>query len=135
MTLSTIERNLTMSFRQAFDAERMKRDAERRAREELERLRQEADEARAVELYETLAADPGFLSERHLALDRSRYTIVLEHTDFRLRAYFEDGLVSVTSADKRSATSQTGAPTKQAQVESVAAALAVLAQYLADETL
>ncbi len=133
MTLSTLTRNPTMSFRQAFDAERLKRDAERQARQEAERLRQEADEARAVELYDTLAADPGFLAERGLTLDRSRYTIIVEHTDFRLRAYFEDGVVSVTSADKRS--THAGAPTKQAQVDSVSAALVVLAQYLADETL
>ena len=123
-----------MSFRSAFEAERLKRDADRRAREDAERARQEADEARSVQLYEALAADPGFLAEAGLTLDRSRYTVMLEHSDFRLRAYFEDAQITVTSADKRSATTITAAPTKQEVVDSVDQALGVLAQYLADET-
>ncbi len=135
MTLAPSERIAAMSFRQAFDAERLKRDAERRAREDAERARQEADEARSVALYEILAADPAFLAEKKLTLDRSRYTVMLEHPDFRLRAYFEDGQVNVTAADKRSATTITAAPTKQEYVDTVEQALDVLARYLADETI
>ncbi|MBP7651459.1 MAG: hypothetical protein KA085_03320 [Phenylobacterium sp.] len=134
MTLLTSQRIAAMSFRQAFDAERLKRETERRAREDAERARQEADEARSIELYEILAADPGFLAEKKLVLERSRYTVGLEHADFRLRAYFEDAQINVTAADKRSATTITAAPTKQQSVESVEQALDVLAQYLADET-
>ena len=135
MTLAPSERMSTMSFRQAFDAERLKRDVDRRAREDAERARQEADEARSIELYEVLAADPGFLAEKNLVLERSRYTVGLEHADFRLRAYFEDAQINVTAADKRSATTITAAPTKQQSVESVEQALDVLGQYLADETI
>ena len=135
MTLHTSERIAAMSFRQAFDAERLKRDADRRARGDAERARQEADEARSIELYDILAADPEFLAEKKLVLERSRYTVGLEHADFRLRAYFEDAQINVTAADKRSATTITAAPTKQQSVESVEQALDVLAQYLADETI
>ena len=39
MTPATSERISAMSFRQAFDAERLKRDADRRAREDAERDR------------------------------------------------------------------------------------------------
>ncbi|MDO8802249.1 hypothetical protein [Phenylobacterium sp.] len=123
-----------MSFRQVFDAERLKRETERRARDDAERARQEADEARSLQLYEILAADPGFLAEKKLTLEHTRYTVMLEHTDFRLRAYFEDAQINVTAADKRSATTITAAPTKQEFVDSVEQALVVLAQYLADET-
>ena len=134
MTLPISERIAPMSFRQAFDAERLKRETDRRAREDAERARQEADEARSIELYEILAADPGFLAEKKLVLERSRYTVGLEHADFRLRAYFEDSQINLTSADKRSATTITATPTKQQSVDSVEQALDVLAQYLADET-
>ncbi|WP_340646769.1 hypothetical protein [Phenylobacterium sp.] len=123
-----------MSFRQAFDAERLKREADRHARDEAERARQEADDARSVELYEILAADPGFLAEKKLALEHTRYTVVLEHADYRLRAYFEDAQINVTAADRRSASTMTAAPTKQEFVDTVAEALDVLARYLADET-
>jgi hypothetical protein len=134
MTPATSERIAAMSFRQAFDAERLKRETDRRAREEAERARQEADEARSLELYEILAADPAFLAEKKLTLEHTRYTVLLEHADFRLRAYFEDAQINVTAADKRSATTITAAPTKQQFVDSVEQALDVLAQYLADET-
>jgi hypothetical protein len=59
--------------------------------------------------------------------------VILDHDDFRLRAYFEAGECSVTSADKRTATTPTAAPRKQETVGSVEAALDVLAQFLADE--
>ena len=79
--------------------------------------------------------DPGFLAEKKLTLEHTRYTVMLEHADFRLRAYFEDAQINVTAADKRSATTITAAPTKQQSVDSVEQALDVLAQYLADETI
>ena len=74
-----------------------------------------------------------FLAEKRLALDITRYAVTLDHEDFRLRVYFEDGEASVTSADKRSASTPTAAPRKQATVSTVEEVLGVLAQYLADE--
>jgi hypothetical protein len=127
-------KTLNMTLRTAFEAEHARREADRRARAEAERLRQEADHARAVELHDAIAADPDFLAQKKLVLELSRYTVVLEHADYRLRAYFEDGQVNVTSADKRTASTPTAAPRKQAYVESVEQALDTLAQYLADET-
>ncbi len=58
---------------------------------------------------------------------------MLEHADFRLRVYFEEGQSNVTSADKRTATTVTAAPRKRADIETVEEALEHLAQYLADE--
>ena len=81
-----------------------------------------------------LEGDPGFLGEHGLHLDRTRYAVILEHTDFRLRAYFEAGEASVTSADRRTATTPTAVPRKQAMAASVEEALILLAQFLADET-
>ena len=127
-------RNLPMSFRKAFEAEHTRREIERHAREEADRAQQEADHARAIQLHDALAAEQDFLDEKHLVLDITRYAVTLDHEDFRLRAYFEDGEVSVTSADKRSATTPTAAPRKQATVATVDEALSIMAQYLADET-
>ena len=122
-----------MSLRQAFEAEHLRREQERLAREEEERARQEADHARAVQLYDQIVADPDFLAAKGLTAELTRYTVVLNHSDFRLRAYFEDGGVNVSSADKRTASTPTAAPRKNESVDSVDAALVVLAQYLADE--
>jgi hypothetical protein len=133
MSLATT-RNPSMSFRKAFEAEHARREIERLAREEAERAQQEADHNRANQLYDALAAEQDFLNEKKLVLDRTRYAVTLDHDDFRLRAYFEDGEVSVTSADKRTASTATAAPRKQATVASVDEALDVLAQFLADET-
>lgn len=133
MSLATT-RNLSMSFRKAFEAEHARREIERLAREEAERAQQEADHNRSNQLYDALAAEQDFLNEKNLVLDRTRYAVTLDHDDFRLRAYFEDGEVSVTSADKRTASTATAAPRKQATVASVDEALDVLAQFLADET-
>ena len=122
------------SFRLAYEAERQRRDDERRARDEAERRQQEEDLARAEQLHDALAADAEFLGERGLKLDRRRYTVTLHHDDYLIEAYFEAGLATVRSADKRNASTPTAAPRKQQQVESVEAALEVMATYLADET-
>lgn len=132
MTRTTM--TLGLSLRQAFEAEIDRREADRLARESEERAQQEADHAAASALYAALAEDPGFLGERGLHLDRTRYAVTLDHRDFRLRAYFEAGEASVSSADKRSATTPTAAPRKQAVAASVEEALVLLAQFLADET-
>ena len=123
----------TITLRTAFEAEHARREAESRARWEAERQRQEADHAKAVQLHDILAADPEFLAAKKLTLELSRYTVVLEHADFRLRVYFEEGQSNVTSADKRTATTPTAAPRKRADIETVEDALEHLAQYLADE--
>jgi hypothetical protein len=122
-----------MSLRQAFEAEQARREAERLAREAAERLQQEEDLARAKTLHDLLASDPGFLASHGLSLSLRRYTVTLDHDDFRIAAYFEDNRASVRSADKRSATTS-AAPRKQQEVESIDDALLVMAQYLADET-
>ena len=122
-----------LSLRDAFAAEMGRREVERLAREARERAQQEADHAAASALFDALDADPNFLAERGLTLDRTRYAVTLDHADFRLRAYFEAGEASVSAADKRTATSPAPAPRKQASAASVEAALALLAQFLADE--
>jgi len=123
---------LKVSLKLAFEAERTRRDAERREREEAERRQQEEDLARAEELERLLGEDPGFLQSKNLMLDRRRYTVTLDHADFRLAAYFEGGRASVRAADKRTAISGP-APRKETMVETVEDAVLVMAQYLADE--
>ncbi|HMP61907.1 MAG TPA: hypothetical protein PKA17_02190 [Phenylobacterium sp.] len=122
-----------MNLKAAFEAEHARRDAERRAREEADLQRQAEDLARAEALEAVLAAEPAFLAEREISLSRRRYTVQLDHADYRIVAYFEDGQISVTSADKRTATSS-AAPRKQQFVDTVDDALLVMAQFLADET-
>jgi hypothetical protein len=122
-----------LSLKEAFDAERARREAARRDREEAERRQQEQDLARAEELEAAIRADATFLTEHKLVLDRRRYTVSLDHVDFRIAAYFEAGKASVTSADKRTTLPGAAAPRKREQVDSVADALAVMAQFLADE--
>ncbi|MCA6224994.1 MAG: hypothetical protein IM653_05160 [Phenylobacterium sp.] len=124
----------TLSLRRAFDREILRREDERLAREERDRAQQEADHAAASALHDILASDPDFLRERGLKLERTRYAVTLDHPDFRLRAFFEAGEASVSSADKRTATSPTAAPRKQAVATSVSGALDLFAQYLADES-
>ena len=123
-----------LSIRDAFEAEQVRRDAARRAKDEAERRQQEEDLARAEELEGALKADADFLAQHELTLDRRRYTVSLDHADFRIAAYFESGRASITSADKRTALPGATAPRKQESVETVADALRVMAQYLADET-
>ncbi len=123
----------TLSLAAAFEAEQQRRAAARREREEAEHRQQEQDLARAEELEAALRADALFLADRGLVLDRSRYTVSLDHVDFRIAAYFEAGQANVTAADKRSTLPGASAPRKREQVETVAEALTVMAQFLADE--
>jgi hypothetical protein len=123
-----------LSLKDAFEVEYARRAMERRKREEAERKQQEEDLARAEQLYEVLRADPKFLHDRDLTVDRRRYTVSIDHRDYRIAAYFESGKASVTAADKRTATTTTAAPRKQQTVESVSEALTVMAQFLVDET-
>jgi hypothetical protein len=123
-----------LSLKDAFEAEQARRDSLRREKDDAERRQQEEDHARAEELEATLAADADFLAQHELKLDRRRYTVSLDHADFRLAAYFEAGKASVTAADKRSTLPGAAAPRKSEVVDTVADALRVMAQYLADET-
>lgn len=124
----------TLSLRHAFEVEQARREAERYAREEAERRQQEEDLSRAEQLYDALISDPGFLATHSLTVDWRRYTVLLESPDFRIRAYFEAGQATVSVGDKRNvAVSATPSPLKSEQVDSVADALRVVAQFLADE--
>jgi hypothetical protein len=133
MTTST-RKERVLSLKDAFEVEFARREMERRNREEAERRQQEEDLARAERLHEALSADPEFLHARELTVDRRRYTVSIDHQDYRIAAYFEAGKASVTAADKRTASTPTAAPRKQQTVESVDEALAVMAQFLVDET-
>jgi hypothetical protein len=123
-----------LTLKDAFEVEFARRELERRQRDEAERRQQEQDLANAAELESLLAADPDFLARRGLAVDRRRYTVSLDHDQYRIAAYFEAGRASVTSADKRMSAPGSAAPRKQESVESVEDALRVMAQFLADET-
>ena len=81
-----------------------------------------------------MIGDPGFLAEHGLTVDWRRYTVILEGETFRLRTYFEAGKASVAIGDKRQV-APTGAasPLKREEVDSVADALRLMAQFLADE--
>ena len=124
----------TITLKDAFEIEFARREMERREREEAERKQQEQDLANAEALYVAVTADPDFLVKRDLIADRRRYTVSLDHRNFRVAAYFEAGTASVTLSDKRSATTTTAAPRKQETVESVEDALKTMAAFLADET-
>ena len=126
-------KSTTLSLQAAFETEQQRRDAARREREDAERRQQEQDLDRAEELEAVLRADAMFLAEHKLVLDRRRYTVSLDHVDFRIAAYFEAGHASVTAADKRTTLPGASAPRKREQVDSVADALGVMAQFLADE--
>lgn len=134
MTSKTKQTTVKLTLKDAFEVEQARRALERRARDEAERKQQEEDLARAERLFEMLSADKGFLAEKGLTVDRRRYTVSLDHADYRLAAYFEAGKASITAADKRNVLTGSGAPRRQEIVESVEDALRVLAQYLADET-
>jgi hypothetical protein len=124
----------TLSLRHAFEVEQARREAERYAREEAERRQQEQDLASAEELYDALIGDPGFLAQHKLTVDWRRYSVHLESADFRIRAYFEAGRATVTVGDKRNvAVASSPAPLKSGEAESVAEALTIVAQFLADE--
>jgi hypothetical protein len=123
-----------LSLKDAFEVEHARRALERRKREEAERKQQEEDLARAEALFDVLAADKAFLAKHGLTVDRRRYTVSLDHADFRIAAYFELGKANVTAADKRTTLPGATAPRKRETVDSVAEALRVMAQYLVDET-
>ncbi|WP_297695114.1 hypothetical protein [Phenylobacterium sp.] len=131
---SRTKKEKTLSLKDAFEMEYARRQMERRKRDEAERKQQEEDLARAERLHEALQADAEFLARRDLTVDRRRYTVSIDHRDYRVAAYFEAGKASVTSADKRTASTTTAAPRKQQTVESVEEALSVMAQFLVDET-
>ena len=123
-----------LTLKDAFETEFARREAERREAEEAERKRQEQDLANAEALYAAVTADPKFLAERELIADRRRYTVSLDHKNFRIAAYFEAGAASVTLSDKRSAVAGAATPRKQEAAESLEGALKVMAHFLADET-
>jgi hypothetical protein len=122
-----------LTLRDAFETEYARREMERRAREEAERQQQEADLANAMALYEAVTAEDDFLASRGLSADVRRYTVSLDHPDFRIAAYFEAGQANITLSDKRNAVPGAAAPRKQQTAESVENALQVMAQFLADE--
>ena len=123
-----------LSLKDAFETEFARRQMERRAREEAERKQQEADLAGAEALHAALTADGDFLAAKGLSVDIRRYTVTLDHADFRIAAYFEAGKANVTTADKRTANPGSTALRKRETAESVEDALKVMAQFLADET-
>ena len=124
----------TLSLRDAYETEHARREMERRARDEAERLQQEQDLANAQALHGAVSEDADFLAERALTADLRRYTVSLDHQNYRVAAYFEGGKASVTLSDKRTASPGSAAPRKQETVETVEDALQVMAQFLADET-
>ena len=109
---SRTKKEKTLSLKDAFEMEYARRQMERRKRDEAERKQQEEDLARAERLHEALQADAEFLARRDLTVDRRRYTVSIDHRDYRVAAYFEAGKASVTSADKRTASTTTAAPRK-----------------------
>lgn len=122
-----------LTLKDAFETEFARRELERRARDEAERRQQEADLAGAQALHAAVTADGDFLASRELSADLRRYTVSLDHENYRIAAYFEGGKASVTLSDKRGALAGSAAPRKQEIVEGVEDALAVMAQFLADE--
>ncbi len=124
----------TLSLRHAFEVEQARREAERYAREEADRRQQEEDLGSAEQLYDALISDPAFLRQHGLTVDWRRYSVHLENPDFRIRTYFEAGRATITVGDKRNvAVASSPAPLKSEQADSVADALQVVAQFLADE--
>jgi hypothetical protein len=123
-----------LTLKDAFEVEHARREMERRKRDDEERRQQEQDLARAEQLLEALTADPGFLQSRGLTADRRRYTVSLDHADYRIQAYFEASRSHVTAADKRTTLPGAAAPRKREEIDSVEDALAAIAKFLADET-
>lgn len=123
-----------LSLKDAFETEFARREMERRARDEAERRQQEADLAAAQALHDALSADGDFLAQRGLSVDIRRYTVSLDHADYRISAYFEAGKANVTTADKRTANPGSTALRKRETADSVEHALNLMAQFLADET-
>ena len=124
-----------LTLKDAFETEFARRETERLAREDAERKQQEADLASAQTLYDALSADGDFLKQRGLTVDIRRYTVTLDHADYRIAAYFEAGKANVTTADKRTANPGSTALRKRETADTVEDALRFMAQFLADETL
>ena len=124
-----------LTLKDAFETEFARRETERLAREEAERTQQEADLANAEALYAALTADGDFLAAKGLSVDIRRYTVTVDHADFRIAAYFEAGKANVTTADKRTANPGSTALRKRETADTVEDALRFMAQFLADETL
>ena len=124
-----------LSLKDAFETEFARREMDRLAREEAERDQQEADLASAQALYSALTADGDFLAGKGLGVDIRRYTVTLDHAEFRIAAYFEAGKANVTTADKRTANPGSTALRKRETADTVEDALRFMAQFLADETL
>ena len=123
-----------LTLKDVFEAEFARREMERRARDEAERKQQEQDLANAQALHAAVSADGDFLHKKGLTADLRRYTVSLDHNNYRVAAYFEGGKASVTLSDKRMSSPGSAAPRKQETVETVEDALKVMAQFLADET-
>jgi hypothetical protein len=123
-----------LTLRDAFETEFARREMERRARDEAERKQQEQDLANAEALHAAVSSDGGFLADRGLTADLRRYTVSLDHKNYRVATYFEAGKANVTLSDKRTSSPGSAAPRKQETVETVEDALKVMAQFLADET-
>jgi len=122
-----------LTLRDAFETEFARREMERRARDEAVRKQQEQDLANAEALHAAVSADGDFLADRGLVADLRRYTVSLDHKNYRVATYFEAGKANVTLSDKRTTSPGSAAPRKQETVETVEDALKVMAQYLADE--
>ena len=123
-----------LTLKDAFETEFARREMERRARDEAERKQQEQDLASAEALLAAVNSDGDFLADRGLTADLRRYTVSLDHKNYRVAAYFEAGKANVTLSDKRMTSPGSAAPRKQETVETVEDALKVMAQFLADET-
>ena len=123
-----------LTLRDAFDTEFARREMERRARDEAVRKQQEQDLANAEALHAAVSSDGDFLADRGLTADLRRYTVSLDHQNYRVATYFEAGKANVTLSDKRTTSPGSAAPRKQETVETVEDALKVMAQFLADET-
>ena len=123
-----------LTLKDAFETEFARRELDRRAREDAERQQQEADLASAEALHAALTADGDFLASRGLSVDIRRYTVTLDHAEFRIAAYFEAGKANVTTADKRTANPGSTALRKRETADTVEDALRIMAQFLADET-
>lgn len=123
-----------LTLRDAFETEFARREMERRARDEAVRKQQEQDLANAEALHAAVSSDGDFLADRGLTADLRRYTVSLDHQNYRVATYFEAGKANVTLSDKRMSSPGSAAPRKQETVETVEDALKVMAQFLADET-
>lgn len=122
-----------LNLRDAFEIEFARREMDRRSREEADRRQHEADLAAAEQLFGALTRDPAFLADHGLTADQRRYTVALDHASYRIAAYFEGGVASITLAEKPTAVP--GAlPRRHETAQGVEEALRIIAQFLVDET-